>query len=76
MSILTKLVDWMTRKKPDLLTPAPLPHGRVVEGPWTIQCVCPQCAYGTGYNEPFLASVYEIEPRRCKTCGLLFSACV
>lgn len=53
-----------------------LPQGRVVEGPYTIQCVCPVCPYGTGYNEPFLASVYEQQPVTCPTCRLQFMGLV
>jgi hypothetical protein len=56
--------------------PADLPKGRVIEGPWTIQCVCPACPYGTGYNEPFLASVYEQQPVTCLTCQLTFMGLV
>lgn len=51
-----------------------LPHGRIVEGPMTIQCVCPVCPYAQGYNEPFLASFYEQVPVTCKKCKTRFIA--
>lgn len=51
-----------------------LPHGRIVEGPMTIQCVCPVCPYAQGYNEPFLASFYEQVPVTCHKCKTGFVA--
>jgi hypothetical protein len=55
---------------------ANIPNGRIVEGPWTIQCVCPVCPYGTGYNEPILRAVYERRPVTCLTCQLTFMGLV
>ena len=51
-----------------------LPHGRIVEGPMTIQCVCPVCPYAQGYNEQFLASFYEQVPVTCHKCKMRFVA--
>jgi len=51
-----------------------LPHGRIVEGPMTIQCVCPVCPYAQGYNEPFLALFYEQVPVTCHKCKTRFVA--
>lgn len=51
-----------------------LPAAWIVEGTMSIQCLCPYCAYGTGYNEPILIPELnsDIKILKCKKCKTEF----
>jgi hypothetical protein len=59
-------LEWIEMRKAKYLM------GNVIEGTGTIQCVCPICPYGTGSNEPFLASVTIPAVVRCLRCHTIF----
>jgi len=62
--------DWPRTK----LTRRPL--GWIVEGTSTIQCLCPFCKYGEGYNRPIIYGVAGPDYRTCEKCGTKFLALV
>lgn len=49
-----------------------LPVAWVVEGTSQIQCLCPYCEYGEGYNEPITAVFYKLAILQCKVCNTEF----
>lgn len=49
-----------------------LPVAWVLEGTSTIQCLCPYCDYGKGYNEPFLTINATKKVLTCPTCNNQF----
>lgn len=53
-----------------------LPFGWIVEGTGSIQCLCPYCDYGKGYNAPFIAASPVQAIRECETCKRSFLALV
>lgn len=51
-----------------------IPVGWIVEGTSTLQCLCPYCAYGEGYNEPIIYGQAFPQKKKCKKCGTVFLA--
>lgn len=50
-----------------------LPNANIVEGTMTIQCCCPVCEYGDGYNKSILVyPLSRLALLTCKTCGTRF----
>ena len=53
-----------------------LPVAWIKEGTSSLQCLCPNCSYGNGYNEPFLSAHFTEVIRVCPTCKTKFVALV
>ena len=53
-----------------------IPVGWIVEGTSTVQCLCPYCRYGEGYNKPVIYGVARPGYRTCSKCGTKFLALV
>lgn len=49
-----------------------LPVAWIVEGTSTLQCLCPYCEYGEGYNGTFIAGRSPPTELHCDTCGTDF----
>ena len=49
-----------------------LPVCWIVEGTSQLQCLCPNCEYGKGYNEPFIFEVTEKKVLECPSCKIKF----
>ena len=51
-----------------------IPHAWIVEGTSQIQCLCPACEYGRGYNEAIGVGPLNSKPKVliCKTCNSEF----
>ncbi len=59
---------WPFRTKTETKTP----HAWVLEGTSQIQCMCPNCEYGRGYNEAISGVFDTLKYLKCDKCDTEF----